>query len=129
MVGVLRKERPAQVYELSHSTRFSSFFPLRETKIFNRLRAGECAGGMHDQNQFFAFIRQFLDRIADGVDVVGECLGVRRTGACAGEWDYFGRVRVLGVEDVYDFGEGGWPLPEAGDEDESWFGHHEGMNE
>ncbi len=125
MVGVLRKERSAQIYELPHSTRFSSFLPLRETEIFDRLRAGECAGGMHDEDYFPAFIRQCFDRIVDGIDVVGEGLGVRRTGACAGEWDYFGRVVVLGVEDVYDFGEGGWALPEAGYEDEGRLGHSE----
>lgn len=123
MVGVLREERPAQIYELLHSSCFSSFLPLRETEILNRLRAGECAGGVHDEDYFFAAIRQFLDSDADGVDVVGEGLGVRRTGACAGEWDYLGRVVVLGVEDVYDFGEGGWALPEAGDEDEGRLGH------
>ncbi len=125
MVGVLRKEPPAQIHELPHSTRFTSFLPLRETKTFNRLRADVCAGGMHDEDYLLAFIRQSLNRVVDGIDVVGEGLGVRRTGACADEWDHFGRVVVLGVEDVYDFREGGWALPEARDEDESRLGHSE----
>ena len=37
MVGILRKERPAQICKLPHPTCFPSFFPVRETKIFDCL--------------------------------------------------------------------------------------------
>ena len=80
---------------------------------------------MHDEDYLFAFIHQIFDRVSDGVDVVEEGLDVWRTGTCAGEWNHDGWVVVFCVEDVHDFGEGCWALPESGDEDESRFGHHE----
>ena len=78
---------------------------------------------MHGEDDFFAFVRYFLDEVMDGGNVGGEGRRVGAFGTGAGEGDYGGGVFVLGGEVVQDFGEGGGSFLETGDEDEGWFGH------
>ena len=66
---------------------------------------------------------EVFDKGPDGGDVGGECFCDRTVGAGAGERDYGGWVGVLGGEDCGYGGEDGGTFPEAGDEDEGWFGH------
>ena len=78
---------------------------------------------MHSEDYLSALIRKFRDGIANSDDVGSEVFLISGAAASAGEWDYLGRVGVVCIDDIQDFGVDGGAFPEAGKEDESGSGH------
>ena len=68
---------------------------MRKPEIFESLRADVCAGRMYSEDYLSALVRKSRDGVANGDDIRSEVFPIGGAGASAGEWDYFGRVRVL----------------------------------